>query len=76
MLQNVIIRLSQLVPLSLRSGLASSSYGSFVRSILNRMSKLVNDPASPLDQQTYAAIIASLQRVQSAMERLQSVKAS
>jgi len=35
----VIIRLSQLVPLSLRSGLASSSYGSFVRSILNRMSK-------------------------------------
>jgi len=44
--------------------------------ILNHMSKLVNDPASPLDQQTNAAIVASLQRVQSAMERLQSVKAS
>ncbi len=43
--------------------------------LLNRMTKLVNDPASPLDEQTNTAIISSLQRVQSAMQRLQTVKA-
>jgi len=39
MLQNVIIRLSQLVPQSLRSSLAASSYGDRVRATLNRLNR-------------------------------------
>jgi FkbM family methyltransferase len=37
--ENAIIRLSQLVPQSLRSGLASSSYGNLARRILSRLKK-------------------------------------
>jgi FkbM family methyltransferase len=39
MLQNVIIRLSQFVPQSLRSSLAASSYGDRVRATLNRLNR-------------------------------------
>jgi FkbM family methyltransferase len=39
MLQDVIIRLSHLVPQSLRSSLAASSYGDRVRATLNRLSR-------------------------------------
>src|SRR4051812_4078578 len=42
--------------------------------LLDSMTKLVNDPGSPLEEQTSSAIITALQRVQSAMQRLQNVK--
>lgn len=43
-------------------------------SIMERMAKLINDPSAPSDNTARAAMLASLQRVQNSMERLQGVK--
>ena len=43
-------------------------------SIMERMSKLINDPSAPADNAARTAMLASLQKVQAAMERLQGVK--
>ncbi len=42
--------------------------------LMERMAKLVNDPSSPGDNAPRAAMLASLQKVQGSMERLQGVK--
>ena len=42
--------------------------------ILSKMSSLINDPQNPPPEETRAQMLASLQAVQSAMERLQQVK--
>ena len=43
-------------------------------SLMERMTALINDPATPTDDSSRAAMLAALQRVQAAMERLQGVK--
>jgi hypothetical protein len=42
--------------------------------ILEKMTRLLNDPNSQPDENTRAQILASLQAVQKAMERLQSIQ--
>jgi chromosome segregation ATPase len=42
--------------------------------IMERMEKLINDPSAPGDNAPRQAMLASLQKVQAAMERLQGVK--
>ncbi|MBA4146509.1 MAG: hypothetical protein H0X66_00220 [Verrucomicrobia bacterium] len=42
--------------------------------ILETMTKLINDPQAPPDDQTRAQMLLGLQAIQSAMERLQNVK--
>ena len=42
--------------------------------IMERMSRLINDPSSPGDNSAREAMLASLQKVQASMERLQGVK--
>ena len=42
--------------------------------IMSRVSALVNDPKSPLDDQEKAALVPSLNAVQGAMQRLMSTK--
>lgn len=42
--------------------------------IMERMAKLINDPSSPSDNAARTAMLASLQKVQASMERLQGVK--
>ena len=42
--------------------------------IMERMARLINDPAAPGDNTPRAAMLASLQKVQASMERLQGVK--
>lgn len=44
--------------------------------VLEKMSGLLNDPTHPPPEQTRAEMLQALQRVQTAMERLQNVKAS
>ena len=42
--------------------------------IMDRMESLINDPSAPGDNTARQAMLASLQKVQAAMERLQGVK--
>jgi chromosome segregation ATPase len=42
--------------------------------VLEKMSKLIHDPQNPPSEESRAAMLASLQAVQAAMERLQNVK--
>ena len=42
--------------------------------VMNRVSHLVNDPKSPLDDQEKAALVPSLNAVQAAMQRLAAMK--
>lgn len=42
--------------------------------ILERMTKLINDPQAPPDDQVRARMLAGLQAIQNAMERLQNAK--
>ena len=42
--------------------------------IMERMEKLINDPSAPGDNVARQAMLAALQKVQAAMERLQGVK--
>jgi hypothetical protein len=42
--------------------------------VLEKMSQLIHDPQNPPSEESRAAMLASLQAVQAAMERLQSVK--
>lgn len=42
--------------------------------IMERMERVVNDPSAPADDALRTAMLASLQRVQAAMQRLQAVK--
>ncbi len=42
--------------------------------ILSRLSSVINDPQAPADDATRASLLAALQGVQTAMERLQSAK--
>jgi predicted RNase H-like nuclease (RuvC/YqgF family) len=42
--------------------------------ILEEMTKLINDPQAPPDDQTRSQMLLGLQAIQSAMERLQNVK--
>jgi chromosome segregation ATPase len=42
--------------------------------IMEHMAKLINDPSAPGDNAARTAMLASLQKVQAAMERLQGVK--
>lgn len=44
--------------------------------ILETMTKLINDPVAPPDDQTRAQMLQGLQAISSAMERLQGVKVS
>jgi len=42
--------------------------------VMERMSKIVNDPMTPADNETRGAMLDALQRVQTAMERLQGAQ--
>jgi hypothetical protein len=42
--------------------------------VMERMSKIVNDPMTPADSQARGAMLEALQRVQTAMERLQGTQ--
>ncbi len=42
--------------------------------LMERMSQLINDPSSPGENTARTAMLAALQKVQAAMERLQGVK--
>ena len=42
--------------------------------VMERMSKIVNDPMTPADSETRGAMLDALQRVQTAMERLQEAQ--
>lgn len=42
--------------------------------IMGRMSRIVNDPTTPADDQTRSAMLEALQKVQTAMERLQGAQ--
>ena len=42
--------------------------------IMERMSTIVNDPSTPADQETRSAMLDALQRVQTAMQRLQGAQ--
>ena len=42
--------------------------------IMERMAKLIHDPSAPGDNSARQAMLAALQKVQAAMERLQGVK--
>ena len=42
--------------------------------LMERMSQLINNPSSPGDNAARTAMLAALQKVQAAMERLQGVK--
>ena len=42
--------------------------------IMDRMARLINDPSAPTDNAARTAMLASLQKVQASMERLQGVK--
>jgi hypothetical protein len=44
--------------------------------VLERMNRLINDPAAPMPDEPRAEMLSALQRVQAAMEHLQSAKVS